>query len=65
MTVFPSGALEIVSVSHSDEGTYRCVAVNADKSRESGSAALIVNTNYNELNRLSPHFIAKPPNTTV
>ncbi|XP_035219506.1 neogenin-like, partial [Stegodyphus dumicola] len=65
MTVFPSGALEIVSVSHSDEGMYRCVAVNADKSRESGAGALIVNTDYNELNRLSPHFIAKPPNTTV
>lgn len=45
MTILPSGALELDLVKFTDQGTYQCVAVNAEKSRESSDGTLFVSNN--------------------
>lgn len=54
MTILPSGALEIDSVTSLDEGAYRCIASNAEKSRQSEVGYLILNKNYGKF-----YFIVK------
>lgn len=49
MTILPSGALEIDSVTILDEGAYHCVASNPEKSRKSEVGYLIINRNSGKL----------------
>lgn len=49
MTILPSGALEIDSVTILDEGAYHCVASNPEKSRKSEVGYLIINKNSGKL----------------
>ncbi|KAG8192662.1 hypothetical protein JTE90_009692 [Oedothorax gibbosus] len=64
MTILPSGALELDLVKATDQGTYQCVAVNVEKSRESSAGTLFVN-NSDKSKVKSPSFIAMPPKATV
>ncbi|XP_050425598.1 neogenin isoform X2 [Adelges cooleyi] len=64
MTIFPSGALEIVDVLKGDAGAYRCNVTGLDRHRLSDPGVLTIDENEELIKRpKAPEFIAKPHST--